>query len=179
MLYSAKTSEIHKSILVAYKERLDYLENIKHEEDEEPFERSYLHNTIYLHNLWFEQLLGEDIETKSPLFEEILERREATPQSFETWMNEFADAAKPNGWAIWGWSYPQKTFVGFPIRGDDDGVPLGVTPLLVIDCWEHSYIYDFDGDFGAYLTKVWKSINWKVVEERHQELATMFGFNLK
>lgn len=179
MLYSAKALDIHKRILVDFKERLDYLDEIKHEEQEEPFERSLLHNAIHLHNLWFEQLSESSPDSKATLFEEILDRRESNISTFQEWMNEFAWTAKPYGWAIWGWSHAQKTFVGFPIRSHDEGVPLAVTPLIVVDCWEHSYIYDFEDDFDGYLAKVWQNTNWDVIEKRHHDLAAMFGFQIK
>jgi superoxide dismutase len=179
MFHSAKALDIHKKIFNEYKERLDYLEGIDHEEKEEPFERTYLHNAIYLHNMWFEQMSEGNPSDKAQLFEEILERRESNIVTFEKWMNDFAEAARPNGWAVWGWSYAQKTFVGFPIRENDNGVPIGITPLIVIDCWEHSYIYDFENDFETYLAKFWKAVNWKVIEQRHTELAAMFGFQIK
>jgi Fe-Mn family superoxide dismutase len=177
-LHSADTAKMHREILEDYKERLAELEQMDNEEQEEPFERSYLHNAIHLHTLWFEQLEGGE-KTESPLLEEILERRDSDLGTFETWMSDFAWAAQPHGWAVWGWSYPLKTFVGFPIRNHDDSIPLGVTPILVIDCWEHSYVPDFGNDFESYLQQFWVSLNYHCLESRHQELAQLLGFDIK
>ena len=179
-LHEADTQKIHQEIFENYKERLEKLDSDENEEQEEPFERSFLHNAIYLHRLWFEQLEGQsDDNTSSPLLDEILKRRDSDLATFKTWLNEFAEIAKPNGWAVWGWANSLKTFVGFPIRGHDESVPLGVTPLLIIDCWEHSWIRDFDLDFDAYLDKFWQSLNWEVIEQRHHELAGLFGYGVK
>jgi Fe-Mn family superoxide dismutase len=180
-LHSPHTEEIHKQLLEGYKERLGEIEDFEGDEEEEntSFERSFLHNAIYLHNLWFEQLDGEQEETEAPFLEEILEKRESNLNTFMRWMNSFAKDAKPNGWAIWGWSYAQKSFVGFPVKGHDDGVPLGVTPLIVIDCWEHSYLEDYGLEFESYLEAFWRDINWDKIDQRHKELATLFGFNIK
>jgi len=178
---SKETEALHKEIVEDYKTRLKTLEDAKDsdEEQEEPFERSLLHNAIYLHRLWFEQIESKAKDTSSPLLEEILKRRESDMATFKSWVSDFAHAAQPHGWAIWGWAHSLKTFVGFPIRGLDDSVPLGVTPLLAIDCFEHSYIFDFKNDFDMYLEAVWQQINWDVIEKRHHELATLFGYNLK
>jgi Fe-Mn family superoxide dismutase len=181
-LNSQETKKIHVELFEGYKQRLELLEkgSDDDEEQEEPFERSFLHNAIYLHRLWFEQLEGRSEEMKSsPLLDEILERRDSDLSTFKTWMNEFAQAASPGGWAVWGWAHSLKTFVGFPIRSHDEAVPLGVTPLLVIDCWEHACIMDFGLDFDSYLDMVWAEMNWEAIEQRHQELAGMFGYGVK
>ncbi len=178
-LHSPETIKVHEEIVNGYKDRLATLEKEDADEQEEPFERSFIYNAIYLHTLWFEQLEGNKDRTSSPLLEEILNRRESDIGTFEDWINGFAKDAQPNGWAIWGWSYPLKTFVGFPIRSHDDGIPIGVTPLLVIDCWEHAYLNDFGTDFDSYLEEFWRNVNYEVIERRHQEMATTLGFNVK
>lgn len=179
-LHEPNTLKIHKDIFDCYKKRLETLDKEENEEQEEPFERSFLHNAIYLHRIWFEQIEGKPEEKEgSPLLDEILQRRDSDMNTFKTWMNDFALSAKPHGWAVWGWAHSLKTFVGFPIWGHDEAIPLGVTPLLVIDCWEHSWMPDFDLDFDAYLEKFWQFINWDVIEQRHHELAGMFGYGVK
>jgi len=178
-IHSEEVDKIHKELYADYKDRLEELEKQKDEEQEEPFERSFLHNAIYLHRLWFEQYESSAEDTESPLLIEILKRRESDLKTFQTWMSEFAEAAMPNGWAVWGWSYSLKTFVGFPVRSHDDSVPFGVSPLLVIDCWEHSYIQDHGMNSDEYLDAVWRNMNWKIIDERHHELTTLFGYNLK
>lgn len=180
-LHSAETLQVHKNILEGYKKRLGEIESFSEEEEElnTSFERSFLHNAIYLHTLWFEQFETTKEDTKAPLLEEILQRRDSDMNAFQKWLSGFAQDAKPHGWAIWGWSHSVKTFVGFPISSHDEYVPLGVVPLLVIDCWEHSYINDYSTDFTAYLEDFWKMVNWEKIDERHHELAAMFGFDIK
>lgn len=179
-LNSADIQKIHEELYEKYKLRLEELEKNDDEEQEEPFERSFLHNALYLHRLWFEQLEEKsESSISSPLLDEILERRDSDLHTFKNWMNEFAQAAQPNGWAIWGWAHSLKTFVGFPIRSHDDSVPIGVTPMLVIDCWEHAWIGDFKLEFDEYLGMVWHNMNWDVIEQRHHALAGLFGYGVK
>ena len=177
-LTNKDTLGVHNEILEAYKERLEVLEKEDNDEQEEPYERSFLHNAIYLHQLLFEQD-GKTEDMSSPLLDEILGRRDSDMGTFKTWMNDFASTAKPNGWAIWGWAHSLKTFVGFPIRSNDECVPLGVTPLIVIDCWEHAWMLDYELDFEAYLDQTWSNMNWNVIEQRHHELARLFGYGMK
>lgn len=179
-LHSPATATVHQELVDAYKARMQEIESATDEEQEEPFERSFLHNAIHMHTMWFDQLTEAPADVKSSeLLEEILKRRESDIGTFQKWMNGFAESAKPNGWAFWGWSYTLKTFVGCPIRSHDNDVPLGVVPLLVIDCWEHSYMADFGTKFEDYLSKFWAELNWQVIETRHKEIMSTMGFGVK
>ena len=178
-LHGSPTEKLHLELQQQYKDRLATLEEKKDTEAEEPFERSFLHNAIYLHDLWFEQLSAGPDRTEAPLLVEILKRRDSDLGTFQQWINGFARAARPHGWAVWGWSHSLKTFVGFPVKSHDDKVPFGVHPILVVDCWEHSFIKDFDLDFDQYLDTFWRDLNWQTIENRHQELAYLLGFHIK
>ena len=42
----------------------------------------------------------------------------------------------------------------------------GMTPLLGIDCWEHSWYLDYAFDKKAHYDSLWDIINWDVIENR-------------
>ena len=42
----------------------------------------------------------------------------------------------------------------------------GMTPLLGIDCWEHSWYLDYAADKKAHYEALWNIINWEVIEGR-------------
>lgn len=181
-LHTTTTMTLHNEIYAGYKNRLDLLESKEDDVDNinDSFERSFLHNAIYLHRLWFEQVASEAPDHKdSPLLNEILDNRGSNITKFKKWMDGFASDAMPNGWAIWGWAHSLKTFVGFPIKSHDISVPLGVFPLIVIDCWEHSWVADYSLEFDSYLNTFWNNLNWQVIEHRHQDLAKLFGYGIK
>jgi hypothetical protein len=50
--------------------------------------------------------------------------------------------------------------------GDFGPCLVGLYPLLVIDCTEHSYAQQYGIDKGTYLDHVSRSINWSIVEHR-------------
>jgi Fe-Mn family superoxide dismutase len=43
----------------------------------------------------------------------------------------------------------------------------GITPLLVVDVWEHAYFLDHHNNRQKYLEAWWKVINWEWVEANH------------
>ena len=42
----------------------------------------------------------------------------------------------------------------------------GLTPILGIDCWEHSWYLDYAFDKAAHYNGLWQIINWDVIENR-------------
>ncbi len=42
----------------------------------------------------------------------------------------------------------------------------GMTPLLGIDCWEHSWYLDYAFDKKTHYESLWNIINWDVIESR-------------
>lgn len=41
----------------------------------------------------------------------------------------------------------------------------GVTPLLVLDNWEHSYYRDWKDEKTLYVDAFWKAVDWEYVEK--------------
>jgi len=52
----------------------------------------------------------------------------------------------------------------------------GVTPLLVVDLWEHAYYLDFRNDRRKYLEAWWQVVNWAWVEENHSKIQRQRKF---
>lgn len=41
-----------------------------------------------------------------------------------------------------------------------------IVPILNVDIWEHAYYLDYKNARPAYLTNMWKIMNWRKAEER-------------
>ena len=41
----------------------------------------------------------------------------------------------------------------------------GVTPLLVLDNWEHAYYHDYKDERTLYVDAWWNAVDWGYVEE--------------
>lgn len=54
------------------------------------------------------------------------------------------------------------------VQESNAGNPLtkGLTPVMVIDVWEHAYYIDYRNRRAAYIEAFWKVVDWNVVAER-------------
>lgn len=63
----------------------------------------------------------------------------------------------------WVWICKHEDDSPFVRATHDAGTPLDdllVTPLLVIDVWEHAYYLQYKNDRAAYIDAIWPVINW-------------------
>ena len=63
----------------------------------------------------------------------------------------------------WVWICKHEDDSPFVRATHDAGTPLDdplVTPLLVIDVWEHAYYLQYKNDRSAYIDAIWPVINW-------------------
>lgn len=91
--------------------------------------------------------------------------------SFDNFKKEFASAATGQFGSGWAWlakdAGGKLQIVAMPNAGN----PLrdGLTPLLGVDVWEHSYYIDYRNRRADYVDNLWKIIDWNVIEKRYAE----------
>lgn len=100
----------------------------------------------------------------------LLEAINATYSSLEIFKSEFeklGDSIFGSGW-IWlskgaggKLVVSQESNAGNPMRE-------GMTPLLVMDVWEHAYYVDYQNRRAEHLAHMWNLIDWRVVEQRYE-----------
>ena len=71
-----------------------------------------------------------------------------------------------------GWVWLQANEAGELSIGQyanaDNPVAYGLKPLLTFDVWEHAYYLDYQNRRAAHLQKLWKIVDWKMIEERYK-----------
>jgi Fe-Mn family superoxide dismutase len=120
-----------------------------------------------LHELYFEALRPKAAAPGKlhPLQEAIA----ATWGSHDAWWAAFKTACTMTGI---GWAALVKDpFTGRLMNAwfqdHENAIPVGTTPLLVVDVWEHAYVKDFGASGRAkYVDAVRPLIDWGVVESR-------------
>ena len=48
-------------------------------------------------------------------------------------------------------------------------VPIDCVPIVVVDCWEHSYYRDYLSDRKTYVYAMMKELNWNEIENRFRK----------
>lgn len=120
-----------------------------------------------LHELYFENLGGiRPISKRTPLFKAI----EAQFGSFEAWKKDFIQTGlmRGIGWAILYQDTRTGRLLNTWINEHDLGHLAGGNPILVMDVFEHAYLFDYQLDRKSYIEAFFKNIQWEVSEKRFE-----------
>ncbi len=104
---------------------------------------------------------------------ELLSAIESEFGSFDSFRDEFSNAAATRFGSGWAWLVASggKLMVTSTPNQDNplmDVVPAGErgTPILGIDVWEHAYYLNYQNRRGDYISAFWNIINWGAVSEK-------------
>ena len=89
--------------------------------------------------------------------------------SFAAFKAHFAAAAtgiQGSGWAVLGWDSIGGRLLVFQLFDQQANVPLGITPLLMLDMWEHAFYLDYLNVKAEYVNAFWNLANWADVGAR-------------
>jgi Fe-Mn family superoxide dismutase len=89
--------------------------------------------------------------------------------SFAAFQAHFAAVAtgiQGSGWAVLGWDSIGGRLLVFQLFDQQANVPLGVTPLLMLDMWEHAFYLDYLNVKAEYVKAFWNLANWSDVAGR-------------
>jgi Fe-Mn family superoxide dismutase len=92
--------------------------------------------------------------------------------SFEAAMTGFKTLAMTRGigWAILYWDKESKQLIPAWIDEQQIGQLNGLSYVLGIDMWEHSYIYDYPtSEKKKYVEAFFENLNWEVIEENFKK----------
>ncbi len=98
----------------------------------------------------------------------ILDAINTSFTSFEEFQAKFNDSAINNFASCWTWLVKNADGSLDVINTANAGTPIseeGVTPLLVIDLWEHAYYLDYQNNRADYLKAFWALVNWDFANE--------------
>jgi Fe-Mn family superoxide dismutase len=126
-------------------------------------ELSFTHNGVVLHELYFGNLThqGEPGEGLKKLV------ASSGYASWETFIAQLIAAGKAmRGWVIVGLNHRTAKLELFGLDSHHMGMPALISPLLVLDVFEHAYMIDFGIDRAKYLEAFVQTIDWGVVDQR-------------
>lgn len=117
---------------------------------------------VYNHNLYWESLRPEEPvgSGMSEAAESYIKEYWGSVDRLKTVIITQATKLFGSGW-IWICKHEDNS--PFVRATHDAGTPLDdplVTPLLVIDVWEHAYYLQYKNDRAKYIEQLWSVINW-------------------
>lgn len=121
-----------------------------------------------MHELYFENLSKEkkELDSSSALAKKIDEQF----GSYENWAKEFqaTGALRGIGWAVFCYDKRGDRLFNIWVNEHDAGQVVGVTPLLVMDVFEHAFVFDYGMNRGDYIKAFMNAINWEEVSSRFE-----------
>ncbi|SDG21839.1 Iron/manganese superoxide dismutase, C-terminal domain, partial [Cellulosimicrobium cellulans] len=95
--------------------------------------------------------------------------------SFDAFKKQFAAVAagvQGSGWAILAWDSIGQKLITVQLYDQQGNLTLGLTPIVLLDVWEHAYYLDYQNVRADYVTAWWNLVNWSDAEARLQRAKT-------
>ncbi|WP_430592969.1 superoxide dismutase [Humidisolicoccus flavus] len=89
--------------------------------------------------------------------------------SFSGFQGHFAATANSiqgSGWSVLGWDSLGQRLNIFQLFDQQANVPVGTTPILMLDMWEHAFYLDYLNVKADYVKAFWNLVNWQDAQAR-------------
>tara|TARA_Y100000310_G_scaffold238309_1_gene241683 strand:- start:262 stop:969 length:708 start_codon:yes stop_codon:yes gene_type:complete len=123
-------------------------------------------NGSFLHALFFENI--SDLKSQIVMDSLTFMRLERDFGSFDAWQRDFIACAMSsrNGWAVTVYNTFINRYINVCVDLHNINIPFSSFPIVVLDCWEHSYYRDYLNDRKTYIFAMMKELDWDVIEKR-------------
>ena len=100
--------------------------------------------------------------------------------TFDKWQEDFVACclSARNGWAVTFYNPNLRRYMNTVIDLHSQNVMINMMPVIVMDCWEHSYYRDYLKDRKTYVYGMMKELDWSVIEKRvkiSEKLSKILG----
>jgi Fe-Mn family superoxide dismutase len=122
-------------------------------------------NGMRLHELYFENMTKEVTAEPSG---ELLEKLNATYESFAEWQTQFVGTGTMRGigWVVMTYDESAEKIFTTWVNEHDMGILAGTKILLIMDVFEHAFLTDYGIKRADYIQNFLKHIDWDVVANR-------------
>ncbi len=125
------------------------------------------YNGMVLHEYYFDNMTSSANEPPSP--GRLPDALAKSFGEFETWKKDFSaiGAMRGVGWAIAYQDPKTGRISNHWISLHEDGNIAGFKPILVMDVWEHAFMFDYKpAERPKYIESFFANVDWKVAESR-------------
>lgn len=123
-------------------------------------------NASFLHGLFFDNIgsLSSRVTVDSIAYMKLARDF----GDFNKWQKDFiaCGLAARNGWVVTCYNTFLKRYINIVVDLHCLNIPFGCIPVIVVDCWEHTYYRDYLKDRKSYIFAMMKELNWDKIEER-------------
>ncbi|MFD4295146.1 superoxide dismutase [Rhodococcus sp. NPDC058505] len=91
---------------------------------------------------------------------------------FRSHFNANANAIQGSGWSILAWDSIGQRLIIVQLYDQQGNISIGLTPLLMLDMWEHAFYLDYQNVKGDYVNAFWNIVNWADVAARFDKART-------
>ena len=77
-----------------------------------------------------------------------------------------ATSLQGSGWAVLGWDHIAGRLIIEQLTDQAGNTSIDLTPVLMLDMWEHAYYLQYKNVKGDYVKAFWNVVNWDDVAER-------------
>ena len=86
--------------------------------------------------------------------------------AFQAQFTAVATGIQGSGWAVLGYDGISERLATFQLFDQQANIPAGITPLFMVDMWEHAFYLDYLNIKADYVKAIWSIANWENVAER-------------
>ncbi|WP_031940811.1 superoxide dismutase, partial [Prescottella defluvii] len=92
--------------------------------------------------------------------------------AFRAHFSANANAIQGSGWSILAWDSIGQRLIIVQLYDQQGNISIGLTPLLMLDMWEHAFYLDYQNVKGDYVNAFWNIVNWNDVATRFAAART-------
>lgn len=158
--YVKKINEIEEKLMTVDKSLANYSFG---EYSELKRREAVAFNGTYLHEMYFENMVGRPTEGSAALKSAI----EGSFGSLADWEKDMrAAAASTPGWVLLTFNKMDQKLHHYIMYEHHMNYPVHQVPLMALDCWEHAFMIDYGIDKPTYVSAFLNALNWDVLNER-------------
>jgi len=118
---------------------------------------------VYNHNFFFQGLTpNSQLPISGPLFNAIVHTF-GSMESFKQEMKRIGLEVFGSGWALLTADHMGRLGI-IKLANQETQIPFHLTPILILDVWEHAYYLKNQNRRAEYIDNWWKAINWQQAE---------------
>jgi len=128
------------------------------------------------HSLFWTLLTPKGETYPEGALKSALEKHFVSIANFQEKFSEVAEKHFSNGWA-WLAADTHGEMSLFSTKDHESPITKGLTPLLVLDLWEHAYYLKHQNRRPEFIKSFWQIVDWKEVSARWDDLLAKGATN--